>query len=107
MIDANAGLIALAGAERRRSREKFLLEERWIPSESFVYNLTCGRSRPLGQGSHGMTRYLISFDAHAMDHIPDEDMRAVAKPNLSRCRSVDSGVDLRGCAGRGVWLLAT
>jgi hypothetical protein len=21
-----------------------------------------------------MTRYLISFDAHAMDHIPDEDM---------------------------------
>jgi hypothetical protein len=26
-----------------------------------------------------MTRYLISFDANAMDHIPDEDMRAVAK----------------------------
>jgi hypothetical protein len=26
-----------------------------------------------------MTRYLISFDAHAMDHIPDEDMLAVAK----------------------------
>ncbi len=25
-----------------------------------------------------MTRYLISFDAHAMDHIPDEDMSAVA-----------------------------
>jgi hypothetical protein len=25
-----------------------------------------------------MTRYLISFDAHAMDHIPDEDMPAVA-----------------------------
>ena len=24
-----------------------------------------------------MTRYLISFDAHAMDHIPDEDMPAV------------------------------
>src|SRR6266852_6108778 len=29
------------------------------------------------------------------------------KPNLSRCRSVDSGVDLRGYAGPGVWLLAT
>jgi hypothetical protein len=29
--------------------------------------------------SHQMTRYLISFDAHAMDHIPDEDMPAVAK----------------------------
>ena len=26
-----------------------------------------------------MTRYLISFDAHAMDHIPDDDMPAVAK----------------------------
>jgi len=24
-----------------------------------------------------MTRYLISFDGHAMDHIPDEDMAAV------------------------------
>jgi hypothetical protein len=26
-----------------------------------------------------MTRYLISFGAHAMDHIPDEEMPAVAK----------------------------
>jgi hypothetical protein len=26
-----------------------------------------------------MMRYLISFDAHAMDHIPDEGMPAVAK----------------------------
>jgi hypothetical protein len=26
-----------------------------------------------------MTRYLISFDAHAMDHIPAEDMAAVDK----------------------------
>jgi hypothetical protein len=26
-----------------------------------------------------MTQYLISFDAHAMDHIPDDDMPAVAK----------------------------
>src|ERR671935_1124595 len=29
--------------------------------------------------SDQMTRYLISFDAHAMDHIPDKDMPAVAK----------------------------
>src|SRR5207244_1364028 len=29
--------------------------------------------------SHRMPRYLISFDAHAMDHIPDDDMPAVAK----------------------------
>ena len=26
-----------------------------------------------------MTQYLIAFGAHAMDHIPDEDMPAVAK----------------------------
>jgi hypothetical protein len=26
-----------------------------------------------------VTQYLISFGAHAMDHIPDEDMPAVAK----------------------------
>jgi hypothetical protein len=26
-----------------------------------------------------MTQYLINIDAHAMDHIPDEDMPAVAK----------------------------
>jgi hypothetical protein len=32
-----------------------------------------------GTRSHLMTRYLISFDAHAMDHIPAEDMPAVAK----------------------------
>jgi len=32
-----------------------------------------------GTRSHQMTRYLISFDAHAMDHIADEEMPAVAK----------------------------
>jgi hypothetical protein len=29
--------------------------------------------------SDQMPRYLISFDAHAMDHVPDEEMAAVAK----------------------------
>src|SRR5918911_177082 len=32
-----------------------------------------------GTRSHQMPRYLISFDAHAMDLIPAEDMPAVAK----------------------------
>src|SRR5918993_1622588 len=32
-----------------------------------------------GTRSHQMPRYLISFDAHAMDHIPNEEMPAVAK----------------------------
>jgi hypothetical protein len=35
--------------------------------------------RAAGTRSHQMTRYLISFDAHAMDHIPDEEIPAVAK----------------------------
>ena len=48
-------------------------------NESFVYDLTGGRSKPPARGSHGMTRYLISFNDGAMDHIPDEDMPAVAK----------------------------
>ncbi|HEU5489179.1 MAG TPA: hypothetical protein VFU84_00170 [Gaiellaceae bacterium] len=30
-----------------------------------------------------MPRYLISFHAHAMDHIPDEDMPAVTKASLA------------------------
>jgi hypothetical protein len=32
-----------------------------------------------GKGRLWMTRYLISFGAHAMDHIPGEDMPAVAE----------------------------
>ena len=44
-----------------------------------LYELTCGRGGRRDKGVCGMTRYLISFGAHAMDHIPDEDMPAVAK----------------------------
>jgi hypothetical protein len=36
-----------------------------------------------------MTRYLISFDAHAMDHIPDEEGSAVGK--ASHAVSVKAG----------------
>jgi hypothetical protein len=31
------------------------------------------------RGSHGMTRYLISFPDGAMDHIPEEELPGVAK----------------------------
>src|SRR3954464_12818739 len=45
--------------------------------------MSVSTAMPAGAGrgtrSHQMTRYLISFDAHAMDHIPDKDMPAVAK----------------------------
>ena len=42
-----------------------------------------------------MTRYLISFDAHAMNHIPDEDMPAVAEASRA---VVDEAMDA------GVWV---
>ena len=45
-----------------------------------------------------MTWYLISFGAHAMDHIPDEDMPAVAKAAHAAVReAVNAGVFV--CAG--------
>src|SRR5947209_16280184 len=45
-----------------------------------------------------MTRYLISFGAHAMDHIPDEDMPAVGKAAHAVCQeAVNAGVFV--CAG--------
>ena len=45
-----------------------------------------------------MTRYLISFGAHAMDHIPDEDMPAVAKAARAAAQeAVNAGVLV--CAG--------
>ena len=40
-----------------------------------------------------MTRYLISFDAHAMDHIPREEVPAVAKAAHAVVQeAVDAGV---------------
>ena len=40
-----------------------------------------------------MTRYLISFDAHAMDHIPADDMPAVANAAHAVVReAMDAGV---------------
>ncbi len=40
-----------------------------------------------------MPRYLISFDAHAMDHIPDEDMPAVANASHAVVQeAMDAGV---------------
>jgi hypothetical protein len=45
-----------------------------------------------------MTWYLISFDAHAMDHIPGEDMPTVAKAAHAVAReAVNEGVLV--CAG--------
>ena len=40
-----------------------------------------------------MPRYLISFDAHAMDHVPTEDMPAVTDASLAVVQeAIDAGV---------------
>jgi hypothetical protein len=46
-----------------------------------------------GTRRHEMTRYLISFDAHAMDHIPDEEIPAVAEASHAVVyEAMDAGV---------------
>jgi hypothetical protein len=68
--------------------------------EAFVEEVRGGRRRPPGQGSREMTRYLISFGAHAMDHILDEEMPAVARASHAVVReAVNAGVWVFG-AGR-------
>jgi hypothetical protein len=43
-----------------------------------------------------MTQYLILLGAHAMDHIPDEDMPAVGKAAHAVCQeAIDAGVFVR------------
>jgi hypothetical protein len=42
-----------------------------------------------------MTKYLIVFGAHAMDHIPEEDMPGVAEAAHAVCKeAIDAGVYL-------------
>jgi hypothetical protein len=46
-----------------------------------------------GTREEAMPRYLISFDAHAMDHIPAEDMPAVAEAaHAVVSEAMDAGV---------------
>jgi hypothetical protein len=44
-----------------------------------------------------MTQYLIIIDGHAMDHIPDQDMPAVASAAHAVCQqAIDAGVYVSG-----------
>jgi hypothetical protein len=68
-----------------------------ILSEAFVAKVRGGCRGP-GTGSGSMTQYLISFGAHAMDHIPDSDMPAVADAAHAVCQeAINAGVFV--CAG--------
>ena len=48
-----------------------------------------------------MARYLISFDPHAMDHIPDEDMPPVAEA-AQRTLAWPVSLGQLGCRGERV-----
>jgi len=49
-----------------------------------------------------MPRYLISFDAHAMDHIPAEEMPAVADASIEVVQdAIDAGVWVFGAGLAG------
>jgi hypothetical protein len=49
-------------------------------SSRWAVSLFCDAAEQVARNKEPpVTRYLISFDAHAMDHFPDEDMPAVAK----------------------------
>ena len=49
-----------------------------------------------------MTQYLILLGAHAMDHIPDEDMPAVGKAAHAVCReAINAGVFVRSSGLEG------
>jgi len=81
----------------RRSCETFLIGRR-IGSESFTCHIAGGRSRPSGPGSYAMTTYLISSDAHAMDHVSAEGMPVVAEAAHAVARqALNAGVLL--CTG--------
>ena len=54
-----------------------------IQSWTFVDDVRGGQRRPLGQGSHGMTRYLISFDDGAMT-FPEEELPPTRWSELPR-----------------------
>ena len=55
-----------------------------------------------------MTQYLISFGAHAMDHVPDEDAPAVARAARAAVQeAINAGVYVSAggldCGERGGW----
>ena len=58
-------------------------ELRVAERSTFESNIYVQPEEAAERGSHAMPRYLISFDAHAMDHIPDEDMPAVTNASLA------------------------
>ena len=63
------------------------------PSGLLESNIDVRPEEAAGTREAWMTRYLISFDAHAMDHIPDEDMPAVAEASHAVVyEAMDAGV---------------
>ena len=76
---------------------KKIFGKRWIRRESLVEQVRGLTRTAAGQGSPEMTRYLISFNDGAMDHIPAEDMPDVGKAaNAVAQEAVNAGVWVYG-----------
>ena len=74
-------------------------ELRVAERSSFENNIDVQPEEAAERGSHAMPRYLISFDANAMDHIPDEEMPAVTNASLAVVReAINAGVWVFGGA---------
>jgi hypothetical protein len=68
-------------------------ELRVAERSTFASNIYVRPEEPRRERSRAMPRYLISFDAHAMDHIPAEDMPSVANAVHAVVReAVNAGV---------------
>src|ERR1700722_18075558 len=76
MISANTAHTTLAGPDGP-VRNFFWQSDGIRASSSSINRDTAGAGRR--DTESWMTQYLISFGAHAMDHIPDEDAPAVAR----------------------------
>jgi hypothetical protein len=64
-----------------------------IRSEAFVAGVRGDRRQAAGTRSDEMSKYLVSFEKGAMDHIPEEDFPEVGKAAHAVCKEAkDAGV---------------
>ena len=97
-------------------------EERGLYPQMRVRDQLVYLGQLCGRGAKDVTRSLdtwlerLSLAGRAADRLDTlshgnqqrvQLIAALVSPNLSRCRSVDRGSDLRVCSGPRVWVLAT
>jgi len=92
VISADLGHMTLTGPRMAGTCERFLLAQRYR-ERAVRLCVKTGPEQAAGTTEAQMTQYLISFGAHAMDHIPDDDAPAVARAAHAVVQeAVDAGV---------------